>query len=87
MRMRKSILVSVIALAGLASAASAQFFDGFEAYPDSPLFAGGWDGWDGSPGARGVVTSAFAYAGEKSIMISGGADAVHPFSGEFTSGL
>lgn len=87
MRMRKGILVSVIALAGLASAASAQFFDGFEAYPDGPLFAGGWDGWDGSPGARGVVTSAFAYAGEKSIMISGGADAVHPFSGEFTSGL
>ncbi len=83
----RSILVSMIAVAGLASAASAQFFDGFEAYPDGPLFAGGWDGWDGSPGARGVVTSAFAYSGEKSILIAGGADAVHPFApGEFSSG-
>ncbi|MEE9293856.1 MAG: PEP-CTERM sorting domain-containing protein [Phycisphaerae bacterium] len=84
---KKGILVSMIAVAGLASAASAQFFDGFEAYPDGPLFAGGWDGWDGSPAARGVVTSAFAYSGEKSILITGGADAVHPFSGQFTSGL
>ncbi len=83
----RSILVSMIAVAGLASAASAQFFDGFEAYPDGPLFDGGWDGWDASPAARGEVTSAFAHSGEKSILITGGADAVHPFAGEFTSGL
>ena len=87
MRMRKGILVSMVAVVGLASAASAQFSDGFETYPDGPLFAGGWDGWDASPGARGEVTSAFAHSGEKSILITGGADAVHPFSGEFTSGL
>ena len=82
----RSILVSMIVVAGLASAASAQFFDGFEAYPDGPLFDGGWDGWNGDPNAAGVVTSAFAYRGEKSILITGGADAVHPFAGEFTSG-
>ncbi len=88
MRSSKGILVSMIAVAGLASAASAQWFDGFEAYANGPLFAGGWDGWDGSPAARGEVNSLFAHTGEKSILITGGADAVHPFApGEYSSGL
>ncbi len=82
----KGILVSMIAVAGLASAASAQWSDGFEPYPLGPLNAGGWDGWDGLPGARGVVTNAFSHLGDQSILISGGADAVHPFAGLFTSG-
>lgn len=85
--MRKGILVSMIAVAGLASAASAGFVDGFESYPDGPLFDGGWDGWDGVEGARGIVTSAFAHTGQKSLLITGSADAVHPFAGEYTSGL
>ena len=85
--MRKSVLVSMIVVAGLASAVSAQWSDGFEAYPTGPLNAGGWDGWDGSPGAYGEVTNAFAYSGDQSILITGGADAVRPFApGEFSSG-
>lgn len=83
--MRKGILVSMVAVAGMASAASAQYSDGFESYPTGSLNAGGWDGWDGSAGARGSVTNAFARSGSQSLEISGGADAVHPFTG-FTSG-
>ena len=82
----KGFLVSMIAVVGLASAASAQWSDGFEAYPDGPANAGGWDGWDGNPAGMGEVNSLFAHSGEKSILIGGGADAVHPFAGLFTSG-
>ncbi len=64
----------------------AQWSDGFEAYAVGPLNAGGWDGWGGDPGARGIVDSTVAHTGEKSIQITGGGDAIHPFAGEFTSG-
>lgn len=84
----KGFLVSMIVVVGLASAASAQWSDGFEAYPDGPANAGGWDGWDGNPAGMGEVTSLFAHSGEKSILIGGGADAVHPFAvGEYSSGM
>ena len=92
--MKKGTFVAMIAVAGMTSAVSAQFdlrvaaqplsetsevfLDGFERYPLGALNAGGWDG---SAGARGVVTDAFSFTGTKSIEISGGADAVHPFAG------
>lgn len=84
--MRRGLLISVFAVVGMATTASAQYFDGFESYALGALNAGGWDGWDGSAAARGSVTNAFAHSGNQSIEISGGADAVHPFSGQFTSG-
>ena len=85
--MRRSLMVSMVAIAGFASASSAQYFDGFEAYASGTLLdnVGGWAGWDNSPAAAGTATNAFAHTGENSIIIGPGADAVHPFTG-FTSG-
>lgn len=84
--MKRVLLIGFAIIAIAPAAALADWSDGFEAYPNGSLNAGGWDGWDGTAGARGVVTSAEAHTGDKSIEIGGGADAVHPFSGEFTSG-
>jgi hypothetical protein len=83
--MRKGILVSMIAVAGLASAANAQYSEGFEAYAPGTLMSGvgGWDGWGGSAGAAGMTSSAQAHSGQVSISTANpaAADAVHPFSG------
>ncbi len=66
----------------------AQWSDGFESYASGTLLdnVGGWAGWGNSPAAAGTATNAQAHSGENSIIITGGADAVHPFAGEFTSG-
>lgn len=84
--MRRSLMVSMVAVAGFASASSAQYFDGFESYANGQLLSnvGGWFGWDNSPAAAGTASPNFAHTGERSIRITG-TDAVHPFSG-FTSG-
>ncbi|MFG0286032.1 MAG: hypothetical protein ACF8R7_16565 [Phycisphaerales bacterium JB039] len=73
-----------VALA-LAGAAQAQWSDNFDSYATGSLLTGGWDGWDGSAAAAGIVTTDQALSGPNSLEISGGADAVHPFSG-YTSG-
>jgi hypothetical protein len=86
--MRKSTLAVCAGFAlALGGAAHAQFSDNFDSYADGTLLSGvgGWDGWDATAGAAGTVTSKVARSGPHSIAISGGADAVHPFSG-YTSG-
>lgn len=89
--MKKGILVSMIAVAGMASAASAQYSEGFESFAPGTLMAGGlggWDGWGGDPAAAGMISDAQAHSGNVSISTAnpGAADAVHPFTG-ITSGV
>ncbi len=86
--MKKAILVGIAAIAIAPAMALAQWSDGFESYGDGQLLynVGGWTGWDNSSGAAGTATSAQAHSGLQSILAGPSADAIHPFSGEFTSG-
>ncbi len=85
--MKKAIIV-IAALAIAPASALAQWSDDFESYGDGQqLFnVGGWTGWDNTQGASGNATSAFAHTGNRSIQAHAAADAIHPFSGQFTSG-
>lgn len=86
--MNKAILIGIAAIAMAPATALAQWSDGFESYGDGQLLynVGGWTGWDNSSGAAGTATSAQAYTGSRSIVAGPSADAIHPFSAEFTSG-
>jgi len=86
--MKKAILIGIAAIAMAPAMALAQWSDGFEAYGDGQLLhnVGGWTGWDDLMGASGTATSAQAHSGNQSILAGPSADAIHPFSGEFTSG-
>ena len=84
--MKRLFMVACAALA-VTAAAHATWIETFESYPNGTLLdnVGGWYGWDNSPAAAGLVTNTMQYAGVNSVEISGGADAVHPFTG-YTSG-
>lgn len=86
--MKKPIVAAIAALAIAPAAALAQWSDGFESYSDGQQLynVGGWTGWDDTQSASGTATSAQAHSGDLSILIGPTADAIHPFSGEFTSG-
>lgn len=86
--MKKAILIGIAAVAFSPALALAQWSDGFESYGDGQLLynVGGWTGWDDSSGAAGTATSARAHSGNQSISAGASADAIHPFSGEYTSG-
>ncbi|MCH7790842.1 MAG: hypothetical protein IID31_00990 [Planctomycetes bacterium] len=76
--MRKGILVSLIAVAGMASVASAQpFFDDFDSYTNGQNLhgVGGWLGWDGDPNSAGFATNAQANSAPHSLAIDGTAPA------------
>ena len=88
--MRRGLMVSVFAVAGMATTASAQFLENFDSYAAGTVLdnIGGWAGWDNSPAAAGIVSNQFARSGPNSIQLGGnhpGDDAVHPFTG-YTSG-
>lgn len=86
---RTAFLLSVAVMVLGPPAAMADWSDGFETYDDQQLLfnVGGWSGWDDGAQFAGTATSAQAHSGEMSILVGPSADAVHPFDGEFTSGL
>jgi hypothetical protein len=86
--MKKAILVGIAAIAISPALALAQWSDDFESYsPGEQLYhVGGWSGWDDVQGASGNASADYAHSGRLSILSTGAGDAIHPFSGEFTSG-
>lgn len=76
----------------ICSVASAGFFADFEKYAPNQRMQGvdGWKGWDNASSVAGLVSSSVAYDSDRSLRISGTAqastDAVHEFSGA-TSGV
>jgi len=86
--MKNRIFAGVAVLALVPTAALAQWSDDFESYGDGELLyhVGGWSGFFDEMNVAARATSAEAHRGNRSILIGPGTDAVHPFSGEFTSG-
>lgn len=86
---RTAFLLGIAVLVWGPPTAMGQWSDGFEAYDDQQLLhnVGGWTGWDDGAEFAGTATTAQAHSGEKSILAGPSADAIHPFEGEFTSGM
>lgn len=80
-------LGSAIACGG-SVALGQSFFDGFEDYAPGTVLnhVGGWWGWNDVPAAAAVVSDDQAFSGTNSVLVTAGTDAVHPFTGKFTSG-
>lgn len=87
--MKKAILIGIAAMAIAPTAAMAQWSDDFESYSNGQQLyhVGGWSGWDDVQGASGTASADFAHSGRLSILSTGSGDAIHPFSGEYTSGM
>ncbi|MCL4195976.1 MAG: hypothetical protein KJZ69_00670 [Phycisphaerales bacterium] len=86
--MKKQSLAVAAALALVPPAALAQWSEDFESYGDGQLLyhVGGWTGFFDDPAVAARASGERAHSGNRSILIGPGTDAVHPFSGEFTSG-
>ncbi len=76
-----------LALVALApSLACAQWSDNFDSYPVGVLNGpGGWRGWDNVLSACGVISTAQARSGTKSMNVTGPNDAIREFT-QYTSG-
>ncbi len=87
--MKTTLQISLATVAALTFAANAgAWSDGFEAYAAGSSVAGqgGWQGWTGNAAVAGLVSTAQAASGTKSLQILSANDTVQPFTG-LSSGL
>lgn len=85
-------IAACLAAMTLAPEANAQFLDDFESYTaGTPIEGqGGWENWTGCGASNtlfSTVTSAQAFGGANSLMVSAGADNTHPLNGPYTQGV
>jgi hypothetical protein len=86
---KRLFLAVAVSLAALPARVDAQFFfDNFDSYATGSMICGqgGWECWDTNPAADTTVTNAQSFNPPNSLLIAGGADIVHQFTG-VTSGV